>query len=122
MGALTGAPVAMGSFVTTVQATDAIGLKDSVDVALTVGPPDVGLQVMAEPFMGVGSVNTALETFLDLQGNDDGTYDLGDFRAWVLGNPNHPLNAPAGMAAPAGAAAGAAPNPIVIPLFGETHR
>ncbi len=122
VGALTGAPVAMGSFVTTVQATDAIGLKDSVDVALTVGPPDVGLQVMAEPLMGVGSVNNAVETFLDLQGNDDGTYDLGDFRAWVLGNPNHPLNAPAGMAAPAGAPAGAAPNPIVIPLFGETHR
>jgi len=130
VGALTGAPVVMGSFVTTVQATDAIGLKDSVDVALTVGPPDVGLQIMAEPFLGVGPVNTALETFLDLQGNADGTYDLGDFRTWVLGNPNHPLNAPAGMpptagaptGATAGAPGGAAPNPIVIPLFGETHR
>ena len=117
VGAVTGAPVAMGDFVLSVQATDAIGLTDSIGVALTVGPPDVGLQVMAEPFMSVGVVNSALETFLDLQGNGDGTYDLGDFRIWVLGNPNHPLNASAG-AAPAMAPAG----PIVIPLFGETGR
>ena len=117
VGAVTGAPVAMGDFVLSVQATDAIGLTDSIGVALTVGPPDVGLQVMAEPFMSVGVVNSALETFLDLQGDGDGTYDLGDFRIWVLGNPNHPLNASAG-AAPAMAPAG----PIVIPLFGETGR
>jgi hypothetical protein len=110
----------MGSFVVTVQATDAIGLTDSVDVALTVGPPDAGLQVMAEPFMRVGLTNISLETFLDLQGNDDGIYDLGDFRAWLLGNPNHPLNAPAGAGPAAGAQTPA--GPIVIPLFGETGR
>ena len=119
MGRLTGAPVAMGSFVTTVQATDAIGLTDSVDVALTVGPPVAGLQVMAEPFLGVGSTNVPLETFLDLQGNADDTYDLGDFRVWLLGNPNHPLNTPAGP--PTAAPAGAPTNPIVIPLFGKTR-
>ena len=117
VGAVTGAPVAMGDFVLSVQATDAIGLADSIGVALSVGPPDVGLQVMAEPFMSVGVVNSALETFLDLQGDGDGTYDLGDFRMWVLGNPNHPVNTPA-VAAPALAPAG----PIVIPLFGEARR
>jgi hypothetical protein len=109
--------VATGDFVLSVQATDAIGLTDSIGVALTVGPPEVGLQAMAEPFLSVGFVNSALETFLDLQGDGDGTYDLGDFRIWVLGNPNHPVNAPAG-AAPAMVPAG----PIVIPLFGETGR
>ena len=117
VGAVTGAPVATGDFVLSVQATDAIGLTDSIGVALTVGPPEVGLQAMAEPFLSVGFVNSALETFLDLQGDGDGTYDLGDFRIWVLGNPNHPVNAPAG-AAPAMVPAG----PIVIPLFGETGR
>jgi M6 family metalloprotease-like protein len=117
VGVVTGAPAAMGDFLLSVQATDAIGLTDSIGVTLTVGPPDVGLQVMAEPFMSVGVVNSALETFLDLQGDGDGTYDLGDFRIWVLGNPNHPVNAPAGPA-PALAPAG----PIVIPLFGETGR
>ena len=117
VGALRGAPTAMGDFDVSVQATDAIGLSDSVDVAITVGPPDVGLQVMAEPFMSVGVVNSALETFLDSQGDGDGTYDLGDFRAWVLANPNHPVNTLA-VAAPAVAPADA----IVIPLFGGTRR
>ena len=111
--ALRGSPVVMGDFVVTVQATDAIGLTDAVDIDLTVGPPEVGLQVMAEPFLGVGMGNTRLETFLDLQGDGDGAYDLGDFRVWVLGNPNHPVNAPAG--APSRVLA--PPDPIVIPLF-----
>ena len=117
VGALTGAPLAMGDFAMDVRATDAIGLTDSIDVALTVGPPDVGLQVMAEPFMSVGVVNTALETFLDLEGDGDGTYDLGDFRTWVLGNPNHPVNTPA-----VAAAAMSPADPIVITLFGGTRR
>jgi hypothetical protein len=110
----------MGDFVMTVEATDAIGLTGAVDVDLTVGPPDVGLQAMAEPFMGVGTTNIPLETFLDLQGDDDGTYDLGDFRSWVLGNPNHPLNTPAG-AAPAARALVPA-DAIVIPLFEGNER
>ena len=117
VGDLRGAPLAMGDFVMSVRATDAIGLTDSINVGLTVGPPDVGLQVMAEPFMSVGVPNNALETFLDLQGDGDGTYDLGDFRTWVLANPNHPVNTPA-MAAPAMAPA----DPIVIPLFGGARR
>ena len=118
VGALRGAPLAMGNFAITVQATDAIGLSDSVDVALTVGPPDFGLQVMAEPFLGVGMRIPALEAFLDLQGDDDGAYDLGDFRAWVLDNPNHPASAPAAAAARVRAPS----EPIVIPLFGGTQR
>jgi hypothetical protein len=116
--ALRGASVVMGDFVMNVEATDDIGLTGSVDVDLTVGPPDVGLQVMAEPFMGVGATNMPLETFLDLEGDGDGTYDLGDFRSWVLGNPNHPVNTPAGAAARALAPADA----IVIPLSEGTER
>ena len=113
--ALRGAPVVMGDFSMNIQATDAIGLTGAVDVDLTVGPPDVGLQAMAEPFMGVGTTNIPLETFLDLQGDGDGTYDLGDFRSWVLGNPDHPVNTQAG-AAPAARALVPA-DAIVIPLF-----
>ena len=116
--ALRGSPVVMGDFVVTVRATDAIGLTDTVDIDLTVGPPEVGLQVMAEPFLGVGMGHTALETFLDLQGDGDGVYDLGDFRVWVLGNPNHPVNTPPGT--PPGVLA--PPDPIVIPLFGGTRQ
>ena len=116
--ALRGSPVAMGNFMVTVQATDAIGLTDAVDIDLTVGPPEIGLQVMAEPFLGVGMGNLALETFLDLQGDGDGAYDLGDFRVWVLGNPNHPVNGPTGSRA----RVLAPPDPIVIPLFGGTRR
>ena len=118
--AVKGWPVVMGDFVMTVQATDAIGLTHAIDIRLTVGPPEVGLQGMAEPFMGVGMGNIALDTFLDLQGDGDGTYDLGDFRTWVLGYPNHPVNAPAG-AAPASPIVAAA-EPIVIPLFLRDER
>jgi len=102
--------------VITVQATDAIGLIDTVDLDLTVGPPVVGLQVMAQPFLGVGTPIPPLETFLDLQGDNDGTYDLGDFRAWVLGNPNHPLNTPAVPSAPG------LTDPVVIRLFAGDQR
>ena len=118
--AVRGAAVVMGDFVMTVQATDDIGLTGAVDVDLTVGPPDVGLQVMAEPFMSVGTTIGALATFLDLQGNSDGTYDLGDFRSWVLGNPNHPVNTPAGAVHAARALAPA--DAIVIPLSEGTER
>ena len=118
--ALRGASVVMGDFVMNVEATDDIGLTGSVDVDLTVGPPDVGLQAMAEPFMGVGTTNIPLETFLDLQGDGDGTYDLGDFRSWVLGNPNHPVNTQVG-AAPAARALVPA-DAIVIPLFEGNER
>ncbi len=116
-GALRGSPVTTGDFVVTVRATDAIGLIDSVAVGLAVGPPEVGLQVMALPFMGFGVTNSALATFLDLQRDGDGTYDLGDFRAWVLGNPNHPVNAPAGTVTHARALE----DPYVIPLFRRTQ-
>lgn len=110
----------MGDFVMNVQATDAIGLTGAVDVDLTVGPPDAGLQLMAEPFMGVGTTNVPLETFLDLQGDADGTYDLGDFRSWVLANPNHPVDTPAGAALAARAPVPA--DAIVIPLSEGTER
>ena len=112
-GILQDSPLVMGDFVVTVQATDAIGLTDSVSVGLTIGPPIVGLQVMALPFLGFGVTNSALASFLDLQRDGDGTYDLGDFRAWVLGNPDHPSSAPARTPPRAGGLA----DPIVIPLF-----
>ncbi len=52
-------------------------------------------------------------------GQANGIYDLGDFRSWVLGNPNHPVNGPAG----AGAARALVPaDAIVIPLAEGTER
>ena len=115
--ALRGSPLAMGNFAVTVRATDAIGLTGTVDVDLSVGRPDEGLQAMAEPFMLVGLTNVALETFLDLQGDGNGTYELGDFRAWVLGNPNHPVSSRA-----VAARALAPVDAIVIPLSEGNSR
>ena len=101
-----GFPLVMGEFQLAVQATDAIGLTDSVAIDLTVGPPLADLQTMAEPFLGVGTADVALANFLDYQGNRTGGYDLGDFRAWVLDNPDHPA-----------ATFVASPAPTVIRLF-----
>jgi hypothetical protein len=67
--------------------------------------------------MLVGLTNVALETFLDLQGDGDGTYELGDFRAWVLGNPHHPVSSRA-----VAARALAPVDAIVIPLSEGNSR
>ena len=88
---VSGFPLDLGDFRINVQATDAIGLRDSVEIDLTVNPPLASLQSMAEPFLAVGTVDPALESFLDYQGNQSGGYDLGDFRSWVLAHPDHSM-------------------------------
>ena len=44
--------------------------------------------------------------FLDFHGNQNDEYDLGDFRAWILGNPGHPATQQLRAA-----------DPTVVPLF-----
>lgn len=107
---VSGFPLVLGDFRVHVQATDAIGLRDSVEIEITVNPPLASLQTMAEPFLGVGTADPALASFLDYQGNRSGEFDLGDFRSWVLAHPDHPM-----------ATFMAARAPIVIRLFRENE-
>lgn len=98
-GLLAGAALVSGTFDLTVQATDAIGLEATGSVSLHVRPPDVGVQTLGAPFYQVGVGPTDLQReYLDRQGNANGRYDLGDFRAFVLANPELPDAAPPALA------------------------
>jgi len=105
-GVIHGTPLEMGEYAVTLWATDAIGLTASAPLEISVGPPSFGLREMANQFLGAEPMDPNLAAFLDYQGNQDEEYGLGDFRAWVVGNPEHPVTQ---IMRPA--------DPIVIPLF-----
>lgn len=93
-GLLSGTPLDLGTFPISVQATDAIGLTATASLALHVGAPSIPLAQLSSAFLLVGpQLDSVQAAFLDRQGNRDGAYDLGDFRAWVLANPSLPLSA-----------------------------
>jgi hypothetical protein len=86
-GKLSGVPIVDGDFPLTLRAIDAIGLQAVLELTIRIGPPAATLQDMAAPFLAAGQVDPNLALFLDGKGNQDGKYDLGDFRAYVLGAP-----------------------------------
>ncbi|GMR14063.1 MAG: hypothetical protein BMS9Abin29_2293 [Gemmatimonadota bacterium] len=86
-GRLSGIPIVDGDFPVTLRAIDAIGLQAVLDLTIRIGPPAATLQDMAAPFLLGGEIDPNLALFLDGKGNQDGTYDLGDFRAYVLATP-----------------------------------
>jgi len=87
-GSITGAPLRIGSHPLTLLVRDAIGLSAFVSLTLEVGDPEIPVEVLASPFLLTGGVlSPALRTFMDNEGNRNGIYDLGDFRAFVLRNP-----------------------------------
>ncbi len=109
-GVIHGTPLEMGRFGVTLRASDAIGLTASVPLSMEVGPPSAGLQEMAHHFLSKGPTDPATDpnvgSFLDFHGNQNDEYDLGDFRAWILGNPGHPATQQLRAA-----------DPTVVPLF-----
>jgi M6 family metalloprotease-like protein len=99
-GRLTGASLDLGTYPLTVRATDAIGLTATATLTLDVARPSIPIAELASAFLLGGPALDPVEAaFLDRQGNGDGTYDLGDFRAWVLANPSLPLSAELGLLA-----------------------
>jgi hypothetical protein len=93
-GVVTGTAVELGAFPVTVEATDDQGLTATATLTLDVGPPAIPIEQLASPFLLSGpALSPAQASFLDRFGNDDGTYDLGDLRAWVVANPSLPLSA-----------------------------
>jgi M6 family metalloprotease-like protein len=93
-GLLSGTPLDLGVFPLSVRATDAIGLTGTATLTLEVGPPAIPIGDLASSFLLRGPALDGVEAaFLDHQGNANGAYDLGDFRAWVLANPSLPPSA-----------------------------
>jgi M6 family metalloprotease-like protein len=95
-GRIIGAAFATGTFPLVVQATDALGLTASASLSLVISEPVIPLDALASAFLTVGPVMTHNQNrYLDKIGNNNGVYDLGDYRSWVLAHPSLPLTAPA---------------------------
>jgi hypothetical protein len=93
-GAFTGSSLDLGAYPLTLRATDALGLTATATVTLQVDAPSIPIgQLGADFLLGTSPLDSIQTLFLDRQGNRNGAYDLGDFRAWVLANPGLPLSA-----------------------------
>lgn len=95
LGQVTGAAMETGAFTLTVEVTDGIGLKAAGSFTLQVDEAVIPVSALASRFLGTGPPLTLSQgRYVDLKGNNDGVYDLGDFRAWVLAHPGLPLTGP----------------------------
>ncbi|MBI4499539.1 MAG: M6 family metalloprotease domain-containing protein [Gemmatimonadetes bacterium] len=83
-GVIGGTPSAAGSFSATARVTSGAQTADAT-VAITVTEPTIVLNNALNHLLGISSVLTADEIgYLDFIGNKSGgTYDVGDFLAWV---------------------------------------
>jgi M6 family metalloprotease-like protein len=96
-GRIVGAALETGTFTVTLRARDAIGLTGDGLLTLDVGVPGIPLQRAAGPFLRAGpSLSEAEAVFLDRVGNGNGSYDLGDFRAWLRGAAGDGAGIPVG--------------------------
>ena len=108
-GRLTGASLDVGNYPVSIRAVDALGLAAAATLTLVVAEPTIPVADLASTFLlGGPALSSAEQAFLDRQGNRRGSFDLGDFRAWVLAHPSLPLSADLGPAA--------APRTVVLPL------
>ena len=82
-----------GTFPVTFHVRDAIGLAGDVSLDLVVMDPILSIERLASPFLLSGSgLDFNQRTYLDRSGNANGAYDLGDFRAFFLRNPDLPTS------------------------------
>ncbi len=82
-GVLSGVPEQEGTFSFRVRAESA-GRIGERDLTLTIDRPQVSISEAASQLLGAaGVLSPALERFLDLQGNRNGRFDLGDLRAYM---------------------------------------
>jgi M6 family metalloprotease-like protein len=94
VGSLTGAAMATGTYELVVRVRDGIGLTADGSITVEVTEPEIPVERLASSFLLSGEHLTVPQfKFLDIRGNRDGMYDLGDFRAWVLAHPGLPLTA-----------------------------
>ena len=95
-GAVTGEAVEAGVFPIELDVRDALGLEANGTVTLAVTAPLIGTTVLSAPFLfQSGSLTAGQERFLDRAGNGNGSYDLGDLRAYLLAHPDVPDASPA---------------------------
>ena len=79
-GVISGVPTTAGSFPFSVR-VDAGGRVGYADFTIVVSQPSVSVTDAANHLLGSSQLSVDLQRFLDLQGNKNGRYDVGDFRA-----------------------------------------
>ncbi len=79
-GVLSGVPEEAGTFALSFRVDDAQGFALR-NLSLTVTTPVLSAAAAADGLLDPGSLSLDLERFLDLQGNRNGIYDVGDLRA-----------------------------------------
>lgn len=88
-GSIAGTPLARGEFSLTLRALDAIGLQAFLPLTLVVDDPQIPAAMLGSALLLKGpDLSVSTQVYLDRAGNVNDTYDLGDFRAYVLRNPN----------------------------------
>jgi sugar lactone lactonase YvrE len=81
-GVISGVPSRAGSFSFSVRvdAGTRVGYRD---LTITVSQPSVSLTDAANHLLGSSQLSVDLQRFLDLQGNKNGRFDIGDMRAYL---------------------------------------
>jgi hypothetical protein len=101
-GAITGIPEQAGPFSINVRVTSAPQTADGT-VSFTVTEPTLVLANVLGGLLGTGGTLSADErTYLDLIGNKNNAYDVGDYLAWVEKTGATPPSAPLVVVVPPG--------------------
>jgi hypothetical protein len=91
-GTLSGMPERKGSYQFTLRASDALVSAEQT-FTIQVGQPVIAAgEVMNHLFVG-GKLSASEIKFLDLIGNRNGSFDIGDVRAWLIDNGQLPAGA-----------------------------
>lgn len=94
IGKIRGVAMEKGSYPLSLSVRDGIGLSGTLTVEVKVVDPVIPLEILTSPFLLTGlELELNQRIYLDRNGNRNGSYDLGDLRAFVLANPDLPISA-----------------------------
>ena len=98
-GRLTGIPSQAGAYPFAVR-VDAAGQFGVRSYTVTITAPTVSVDGASQHLLGGTPLDLPTQRYLDLQGNKNGRFDVGDFRAYLRANGQLPATAVAGKEQP----------------------
>lgn len=91
-GRLTGIPSQAGAFPFAVR-VDAAGQLGVRSYTVSITAPTVSVDAASQHLLGGTPLDLTTQRYLDLQGNKNGRFDVGDFRAYLRANGQLPIGA-----------------------------
>lgn len=98
-GQLTGIPSQAGASTFAIR-VDAAGQFGVRGYTVTITAPTVSVDAASQHLLGGTQLDLTTQRYLDLQGNKNGRFDVGDFRAYLRANGQLPATAVAGKEHP----------------------